>query len=264
MSETLPVTRSLTQDQTALIKRTVCRGADDDEMALFLHAAARTGLDPLMKQIYAVMRWDSRERRKVMSIQTGIDGFRLVAERTGRYAPGREPSYSYADEARKRLVSATSYVKKLTQDGTWHEVAATAFLTEYEQLDKDGNVTRFWARMPHLMLAKCAEALALRRAFPMELSGIYSTEEMAQAGPATPLPPDEIEALPPPSDDERIDPVTDRRLRELIGITGISAERICAGYHVESLDDLTVEQVAKAVAKLEKLVPRDTPTDEVA
>lgn len=172
---------SLDDEQIALIKRTVARGASDDELKLFLHACTRTGLDPLMKQIYAVKRWDANVKRETMAIQTGIDGLRLVAERTGRYAPGREPSYTYLDEEQQILRSATAYIKKMTGDGTWHEVAATARHEEYVQTKQDGTPTRFWQRMPHVMLAKVAEALALRRAFPMELSGIYSTEEMTQA-----------------------------------------------------------------------------------
>jgi len=166
-------------EQIDLIKRTVARGATDDELKLFLHACTKTGLDPLMKQIYAVKRYDSALNRQVMAIQTGIDGLRLVAERSEMYAPGREPAYVY--DAENVLVSATAFIKKMTKDGTWHDIAATARYDEYVQRKQDGQPTTFWKRMPHVMLAKVAEALALRRAFPQDLSGIYSTEEMTQA-----------------------------------------------------------------------------------
>lgn len=174
-------TTSLPDDRVALITRTVAKGATKDELALFLHVCERTGLDPLLKQIYAVKRWDSRENRQVMAIQTGIDGYRLIADRTGMYAPGREPIFIYADEEQRVLVQATAFVKKRTKDGTWHEVAASARLDEYIQKGKNGEPTKFWASMPHVMLAKVAEALALRRAFPAELSGLYTHEEMQQA-----------------------------------------------------------------------------------
>lgn len=170
-----------------LLKRTICKGSDDNELELFIHACKRTGLDPFMKQIYAVKRWSSSEKREVMTMQTSIDGFRVIAERTGRYAPGKETSYVYDNSGKNEplLVSATAFVKKLTNDGTWHEVAATAFFEEYAQRNKEGKLTQFWERMPHVMLAKCAESLALRKAFPAELSGIYTFDEMAQASKVT-------------------------------------------------------------------------------
>ncbi len=160
-----------------LIKRTMCKGATDDELELFLHVCKKTGLDPLVRQIYAVTRYTKDGNQ--MTIQTGIDGYRLIADRSGRYAPGREPEWKYDEKG--RLISATATVRKMTEDGTWHEVAATAFYSEYVQTYKDGNPTSFWCKMGHTMLAKCAEALALRKAFPAELSGVYTAEEMSQA-----------------------------------------------------------------------------------
>jgi len=165
--------------KTDLIKRTICKGSTDDEFELFSAVCRRTGLDPFMRQIYPVPRWSNKDKRYTMTIQTSIDGFRLIAERTGNYSPGREPLYVYDDN--KKIISATSYVKKRTSDGTWHEVAATAYFEEYVQKDKDGKVTQFWSNMPHVMLAKCAESIALRRAFPAEMSGIYTKDEMEQA-----------------------------------------------------------------------------------
>ena len=162
-----------------LLKRTICKGASDDELELFFMVCKRTGLDPFMKQIYPIPRWDPKANRNVITMQTSIDGFRMIAERTGNYCPGREPTHQYDEN--KRIVSSTSYVKKRTSDGTWHEVAATAYYQEYVQKSKDGNPSKFWAQMPHLMIAKCAEALALRRAFPAELSGLYTSDEMNQA-----------------------------------------------------------------------------------
>jgi len=155
-------------EQSALIKNYLCKGISDDELKLFSAVCKKTGLDPFMKQIYAVKRKDQ------MTIQTSIDGYRLIAERTGRYAPGRESTYVYDGD---KLVCATSYVKKQTADGTWHEVACSAYYDEY----KPAYSNQFWESKKHIMLAKCAEALALRKAFPSELSGLYSDDEMAQA-----------------------------------------------------------------------------------
>jgi phage recombination protein Bet len=157
-----------------LLRNTLCKGISPEQFEIFVQVCKRTGLDPFRNQIYAVPRAGK------MTIQTGIDGFRLVAERTGKYSPGREPVFTYKDENMKQVHSATSYIKKQTADGSWHEVAATAFWDEYVQA-YNGKPSQFWAKMPHVMISKCAEALALRKAFPADFSGIYSTEEMQQA-----------------------------------------------------------------------------------
>ncbi len=180
------------EDKLKLLKDTVCKGATDNELQLFLHVCIKTGLDPFMKQIYSIPRGGQR------TIQTSIDGFRLIAERTCRYSPGKEPSYTY--DSNGKIISATATVKKMTPDGTWHDISATAFNDEY-----NGRNT-FWNKMPHLMLAKCAECLALRRAFPAEMSGVYSDDEMAQAKK-----PDELEEEPKPV---LLDPVKLHEQRE--------------------------------------------------
>jgi phage recombination protein Bet len=162
-----------------LLKRTIFKGATDDELELFSMVCKRTGLDPFMKQIHPVPRWDTKLGKNVVTMQTSIDGFRLIAERTGNYCPGRESTFVYDEN--NRMVSATAYVKKMTKDGTWHEIAATAYYQEYVQKNKDGKPLKFWEQMPHVMLAKCAESLALRKCFPAELSGIYTNDEMSQA-----------------------------------------------------------------------------------
>jgi phage recombination protein Bet len=195
-----------------LVKRLYCKGSSDDELELFLHACKRTGLDPFMKQIYAIKRGNS------MTIQTGIDGLRLVAERTGNYSPGRESSFAYDDKG--NVISATSYIKKRTSDNTWHEVAATAYMDEYNP--KQG----LWSKMPRAMLSKCAEALALRKAFPAEMSGLYTNDEMQQADPKGPV---ELEEVPSESqfaeldslilEVEEIDPDYLEKVRTTIGVS---------------------------------------------
>jgi len=150
-----------------IIRRTIAPNLTMDELNVFLHNCMRTGLDPMAKQIYAI------KRAGRMCIQTGIDGFRLIAERTGKYSPGKDTEFLYDDKG--TLLGAKVYVKKMTPDGTWHDISATALLREYNPGQG------LWGRMPHVMIEKCAEARALRRAFPADLSGLYTDEEMEQA-----------------------------------------------------------------------------------
>lgn len=168
-----------TEKKVQLLKDTICKGSDNAELELFIEVCKQTGLNPFMKQIYPVKRWVSDLKKWVMTFQTGIDGYRLIAERSGKYSPGRATEYKYDDKG--HIISAVAYVKKQTGDGSWHEISSEAFYSEYVAKKKDGTPTTMWKDKPHIMLGKCAEALALRRAFPAELSGLYTQEEMEQA-----------------------------------------------------------------------------------
>lgn len=155
------------EKQIELIKNSICKGATDEELQFFLMACKRTRLDPFAKQIHSVPRGGQR------TIQTSVDGFRLIADRSGMYAPGKEPTFTY--DKHGNLESSTAYVMKQTKDGTWHQISANAHYVEYNA------GSPLWKKMPRAMLSKCAECLALRKAFPAEMSGLYGKEEMDQA-----------------------------------------------------------------------------------
>jgi phage recombination protein Bet len=161
-----------TPDQVQLISSTIAPGCTNDELRLFAYACQRTGLDPFSKQIYAIKRGGK------MTIQAGIDGLRAIAERTGQL-DGSQTEWC-GEEGDWRDVWLAAKPPAAAKTTIWRKGSQHPFVGVARFADYNGG-QGLWSKMPAAMIAKCSEALALRKAFPADMSGVYTTDEMDQA-----------------------------------------------------------------------------------
>lgn len=157
-------------EQIVLIKSQIAKDCTDGELQLFLYQCKQTGLNPLTRQIYAI------KRAGKMTIQTSIDGFRVIAERSGSYAGQDEPIWE--NDEKGFPIKCTVRVYKFTPNFEQRYCAGVGVAHFKEYYPTPQNLQK---TMPHTMIAKVAEALALRKAFPQDLSGLYTGDEIADA-----------------------------------------------------------------------------------
>lgn len=201
------MTQALVQfnpDQLRIVRETVAKGTSAEQFSLFIEVCKASGLNPFARQIYAVVRGG------VMTVQTSIDGYRLLAERSGKYSGQIGPEWCGDDgkwvdvwlSDKPPVAARVGVLRKDFQQPVWG-------VAKYKSYSVTTN--SLWQKMPDTMLAKCAEALALRRAFPSEMSGVYTKEEMDQADrdqvidipavvvEAAPVAPEQSQPSPKPS-----------------------------------------------------------------
>lgn len=164
---------AITNEHKQLAKNTIAKDLDDAEFALFLYECNRQGIHPLDRLLIPIKRNDSDLGGKRLTFVTTVDLFRSRASDSGDYAGNEDPTFEYLEGA-KNPQSATAIVWKMVQ-GQKCPFTATARWAEYYPGDKQGFM---WRNKPHVMLGKCAEALALRKAFPKQLAGLFVQEEM--------------------------------------------------------------------------------------
>ena len=177
MSTSLAITEDQSYwsaQQLSALKQLGLAQADAGDLAFFFHQAQRTGLDPFARQIYMINRGGK------YGIQTSIDGFRIIAQRSGEYA-GQTAPYWCGDDGVWKDVWLLNTPPSAAKIGVYRvgfpePLWAVARWDSYAVLNNP-----IWKKMPDVMLAKCAESLALRKAFPNDLSGLYTDEEMSQA-----------------------------------------------------------------------------------
>ena len=175
------------REQMDLIKNHYCKGATDLEFQMFVEVAKAKGLCPLSGQIHSVPRKvknrDTGQYETVRTIQTSVDGHRAIASKTGQYAGSSAPRFTMKKNPQTGIDlnipdSASVTVKRLLPNGVVGEFTSVVRWDEFVRPNSYGKIPRFYNDMPTHMLGKVAECQALRKAFPVELGGIYAPEEM--------------------------------------------------------------------------------------
>ena len=260
MEDKMVVSSELKKEEIELIKAEICKGATDAELKLFLHRCKKANLDPLSKQIYSLPPYGKSSGRTTL---IGIDGQRSVGHRSGLVA-GVESATFKADKSEVSasnplgLISAKVIIKKvIPKTGGIGEFEGEVYWDDLAPV-YNGKLSRMWAKMPRNQLAKCAESAAWRKAFPEELGGLYTQEEMDQAQ-AAPTAIEVPKATPAP---KAISPIIDK-------IKQLSA-KLCDGldsegkiefmrdhWEASSLSELAAkseETLKTIVAKLDRMM----------
>lgn len=190
--------------QLAVVKGTIAKDCNADEFNLYMEAAKSYGLDPFRRQIIPLVFSKDNPDKRRMSIVVSRDGLRVIAQRCQNYRPASEKAEWEIDEGLiaplnpKGLVSCTVYLWQQDNRGEWFRVKGEASWDEfapvtdewaYDQEERKRKPTgkktldpsSNWAKMPKIMLEKCAEAQALRAGWPDQFSGVYVQEEMDRA-----------------------------------------------------------------------------------
>lgn len=264
----------LTAEKKQLIKDTICPGLTESELELFAYQCKRTQLDPLLKQIVPIKRWNSVAQKEVMTIQTSIDGFRVIAERTGKYQGQTKVEWCGSDGVWKDVwVSDENPVA--AKVGIYKEkfvepLYAVAHFKEYAAYNSQGKLNYIWLTKGILMIAKCAKALALREAFPQDLSGLYTFEEMSKHDNYNDSLVYVEENFSNASIDNISSPIMNKKYRELVGLMKKNeiddrySETWAKAANVKHLWELSQEQLDKCIEWVNnKIINNISNTEEI-
>lgn len=170
----------LSDDARKLLRQQIVPGASDLECEYFLAVAEKSKLDWVSKQIYGIMRNEKQSDgsySKKLTIQIGVDGYRVIAQRSGNYKGQTMPEFINDTSGQWQPIALSNspiacrvgvYVAGFDQI-----VWGIAYMSEVNQKNS------MWAKMPLTMISKCAEVSAIRKAFPNDTSLFENeTEEM--------------------------------------------------------------------------------------
>lgn len=261
---------TFTNEQIELVKTQIAKNATDDELKLFLNQCKRTQLDPFTRQIYFMKRENKKTGKSEMTVMASIDGLRLIAERSDKYQGQDGPYWCGPDgvwrdvwiSKEPPVAAKVGVFKKEFRQALFGIALWDEYVQKYYNKEKaKWCLSPLWEKMPSLMIAKTAEALALRKAFPNDLSGIYTGEEIQtevepeqSKEPEQPKEEPKVEVLPPVESKPKVWKPSNNDLTRAQGLCsaqGYSEEEVCEilnhNFKKHFFIDLTKEEFVKAI-----------------
>ena len=183
--QTMPGMALNEQELMNVLRNSLYPGAQDDSIKLVIGYCKAAGLDPMQKPVHIVPMWDSKSKQMRDVIMPGIGSYRTQAARSGEYAGVSEPEFGpdiIEDVGGVKMTYPAwcrVVVKRLLPNGVIAEFSATERWKEnYATKGRDSTAPNaMWTRRPYGQISKCAEAQALRKAFP-EFGAQPTADEM--------------------------------------------------------------------------------------
>ena len=174
------------QELISILSSSLYPGASNDSISMVLSYCRQAQLDPMQKPVHIVPMWDSKAKQMRDVVMPGIGLYRIQAARSGEYGGISEPQYGddITGSVGGQEITYPKYCKVTVTrlvNGTKVDFTATEFWLENYAIKggKDRSIApnAMWSKRPYGQLAKCAEAQALRKAFP-EFGAQPTAEEM--------------------------------------------------------------------------------------
>jgi phage recombination protein Bet len=230
--------------------------SDSDKMNFITFCLANQ-INPIKKQAY-LMGYDSKNGPSFSTI-VSISGYTAIAMQTGLCAGIDQPRFTYNGN---QLDSCSITVYRLVK-GEKCGFSGTAYYSERVGKKYDGSLTEPWAKQPKTMLEKCAKAAALRNAFPDQLSGVYTEDEMPKADVEVEAKKIEIEYVTSPQLALILKQLLPKRALQLELTIEELQNKICDTVKVKSLTELTKKEAKNLIDTLiNKIDTHPVPNEE--
>ena len=238
-----------------ILKDTYAKGATDTEFKMLFAVGNRVGADPFKKEIYLIPFWDSQARKMSKTPVVGIDWYRKQAGKSANYGGQGETEFG-EDENTNRVMHPKWAITPIYNKRFTQPIRVKVFWSEIAKTDKAGQAIANWKSMPHIMMAKCSEAQGIKKAFPEEIGGVYTEEELLMPKGAVVA---EYEEVKTNADDLKEDVVVEmtpevlKQVKELIKRKGKEEKKMLDYFQREKLEDLTPEETKTAIDLLEEM-----------